>query len=166
MNTKPYLFLIAFGLFYATAFAQDLSNELKSVSASGGNATGTTGSASYTVGQVFYTTAAGSDGSVAMGVQQAFDISVDTSVENTKDILLSCSLYPNPASEYIILNIDNEKWKNVSYQLFDSQGKLLETKQISETETSILLSNYLSSTYFLRITNGNKLIKTFKIVKN
>ncbi len=40
--------------------------------ASGGNATGSGGSVSYSVGQVVYTTNIGTTGSVAQGVQQAY----------------------------------------------------------------------------------------------
>ena len=43
--------------------------------ASGAVATGIGGSSSYTVGQVVYTTNTGSNGSVAQGVQQPYEIS-------------------------------------------------------------------------------------------
>ena len=41
-------------------------------STSGGQALGTAGSSSYTVGQTVYGTYTGSNGSVAQGVQQAY----------------------------------------------------------------------------------------------
>ncbi|MBV1889111.1 MAG: HYR domain-containing protein, partial [Proteobacteria bacterium] len=43
----------------------------ESINVSGGDATGTGGSSSYSVGQVFYTTNVGATGSVAQGVQQS-----------------------------------------------------------------------------------------------
>ncbi len=42
------------------------------ISASGGNATGSGGSVSYSVGQLFFMTHTGADGSVAEGVQQPY----------------------------------------------------------------------------------------------
>jgi hypothetical protein len=42
----------------------------ESVNGSGGDATGTGGTSSYSIGQVVYTTATGTNGSVAQGVQQ------------------------------------------------------------------------------------------------
>ena len=43
-------------------------------STSGGQALGTAGSSSYTVGQTVYDTYTGSTGSVAQGIQQTYDI--------------------------------------------------------------------------------------------
>jgi hypothetical protein len=48
----------------------------ESPTSTGGDATGAGGSSSYSVGQVVYTTATGINGSVAQGVQQAYEISV------------------------------------------------------------------------------------------
>ena len=47
----------------------------ESPTATVGEATGTGGTASYSVGQVVYTTTTGTNGSVAQGVQQPFEIS-------------------------------------------------------------------------------------------
>jgi hypothetical protein len=64
------------------------------IPATGGNAAGNGGSVSYTVGQIVYTTVSGTNGSVAQGVQQPYEISVVTGIEN-KEINLSCSIYSN-----------------------------------------------------------------------
>ena len=58
----------------------------ESVNATGGNASGSGGSASYSVGQVVYTNNTGTSGSVAQGVQQPFEISVVTGIEEAKGI--------------------------------------------------------------------------------
>lgn len=50
----------------------------EAIPASGGNATGSGGSVSYSVGQVEYSSNTGSGGSVAAGVQQPYEISVVT----------------------------------------------------------------------------------------
>ena len=47
----------------------------QAVLTSGGDATGTGGSAGYSIGQTVYSTTSGANGSVAHGVQQAFEIS-------------------------------------------------------------------------------------------
>ena len=62
-------------------------------SSAGGDATGTGGSSSYTVGQSVCTTAAGTGGSSSQGVQQAYKIDVISSVYFT-DILLEMNAYP------------------------------------------------------------------------
>jgi hypothetical protein len=55
---------------------------------------------------------------------------------------------------------------SLSYQLFDMYGKLLETKKLDGYETNIVMSNLVPATYFVKVIQGNKEIKTFKIIKN
>ena len=139
------------------------------VPATGGNASGSGGTVSYSVGQVVYTTNTGTNGSVAQGVQQPFEISIVMGLEEAKGIDLMVSVYPNPTTEYVKLKVDaltSLSIQSMSYQLFDINGKLLENKALEGTETSIVMSNLVPATYFLKVTEGNKELKTFKIIKN
>ena len=45
-------------------------------------------------------------------------------------------------------------------------GKLIESKKVENNETSIVMSNLVPATYFLKVIQDNKEIKTFKIIKN
>lgn len=121
---------------------------------------------SYTVGQVAYTTNAGTNGTVAQGVQQPYEISVITALEEARDFNLTCSAYPNPASDFPTLKIENYDKENLSYKLFDANGKPLESKKVTGNETQISMGIYLPSVYFLKIFDNQKEIKTFKIIKN
>jgi len=134
--------------------------------ASGGNISEEGGSVSYTVGQVVYNTNTGTNGSVAEGVQQPYEISVVTGIKEAKGISLTCSVYPNPASEFLKLKIDNYSGNTLSYQLYDLSGKLLENKNISNNETRISMGHLVPSTYFLKVIDHGKEIKSFKIIKN
>ena len=139
-----------------------------SVNATGGNASGSGGSASYSVGQLAYTTNTGTNGSVSEGVQQPFEISVVTGLEEAKGINLSVSAYPNPTTDFLNLKVDAStplSIQSMSYQLYDINGKLLENKKIEGNETSIVMSNLVPATYFVKVTEGNKEVKTFKIIK-
>jgi hypothetical protein len=152
--------LLAFIISLSTVSAQE------SVNATGGDASGSGGSASYSVGQVVYTTNTGTSGSVAQGVQQPFEISVVTGIEEANVINLSVSAYPNPAIDYLTLSIAEFDASNLSYQLYDMKGKLLQTKNLIGTETHIDMSTYVQSAYFVKVIQGNREIKTFKIIKN
>jgi hypothetical protein len=46
------------------------------IPAAGGNAKGSGGSASFTVGQIFYTKLSGTNGTVIQGIQQPYEISM------------------------------------------------------------------------------------------
>ena len=134
--------------------------------ASGGNASGSGGSMSYTVGQVLYTTNTGTNGSIAEGVQQPFEISVVVGIDQARDIILKCTAYPNPATDLLILEVEIPDGKNLFFQLYDIMGKLLISKKLIDNKTTIPMSNLAPATYFLKVTDNQIVVKTFKIVKN
>ena len=134
----------------------------ETVSATGDDATGSGGSSSYTVGQVVYTTNTGSNGSLSQGVQQAYEIyTVDVS-ETKRNI--SLSIYPNPTTDILKLKVDNTE--ALSYQLHDLQGKLLESKAITSSITSINTRGLPRATYLIKVMSGENKVKTFKVIKN
>lgn len=144
-------------------------SELKaqeSVNSSGGNATGSGGTASYSVGQVVYSTNNGINGSVAQGLQQPFEISVVTAIEEAKGINLTVLAYPNPATDCLTLRVADFLARRLSYQLYDISGTLLEAKKLEGNLTSIGISNLVPATYFVKVTEGSTEVKTFKIIKN
>jgi hypothetical protein len=158
---KALIVLIAFCIFgFGTAIRAQ-----NAIPASGGNATGSGGTVTYTIGQVVYTKYTGTNGSVAQGVQQPYEISVVTGIVEAKDISLEIEVYPNPATDFAKLKIENYQVKNLRYQLYDINGSLLKDNKVEGIETSISMQNLLPSMYFLKVTDNNKVIKTFKIIK-
>lgn len=135
----------------------------QATTASGGNASGSGGTVAYSVGQVVYTTITGSNGSAAQGVQQAFEISIVLGVENHQVNLIRA--YPNPTIDYLTLNVGNSDLSYLNFQLYDITGKLIENKKITSATETIRMENLPSATYFLKVTNNNKVVKTFKIIK-
>ena len=136
-----------------------------SVNTTGGNASGDGGSTSYSIGQVVYQTHTGTNGSVAEGVQQAYEISVVTAIEQAKNIDLTVTAYPNPVTDYLTLFISEFKLSGLSYQLFDMSGKLLLNEKITGSQTHIVMSPLVSASYLLVVKEENMRLKTFKIVK-
>ena len=131
----------------------------------GGEASGKGGSVSYSIGQMVNVINLGANGSVAQGVQQPYEISVVTGFEETKKIILISSVYPNPATSYLHLKVENEKFKDINYVLYDINGKHLNKQKLLDNETTIDMSNLVHGTYFLRVSEKNKEVNTFKIIK-
>ena len=78
----------------------------------------------YSAGQVVYTTHTGAaTGSVAGGVQQPFEISVVTEIGGATGISMQCTVFPNPTAESVLLTIENINADNLSYKLYDFNGK-------------------------------------------
>ena len=151
-------------LLLAISFAGLQAQE--AITTTGGNASGSGGSVSYSVGQVVYTTNTGTTGSVAQGVQQPFDIAVVTGLEEAKGITLQYSAYPNPVTDMLTLRIEGEVKTQYTVSLYDVNGICVVIKKISDVETSIDMKNLVRATYFLRVTDSSKEVKTFKIIKN
>lgn len=147
-------------------FSNDQIFAQESVNASGKDASGTGGTVNYSVGQIVYTTHTGTNGSVAQGVQQPYEISVVTALEEAKDIALSFLVYPNPTYDFLKLKVENYISENLTYLLYDISGKSIESKKIEGTEATIPMESLATGTYFLKVTEGNKDLKTFKIIKN
>lgn len=158
--------LLAFTFSISTVSAQE------SINATGGNVSGSGGSVSYSVGQFAYQTHTGRNGSVAQGVQQPFEISVVTAIEEANGIILSVSVYPNPTTDYLTLEVKGFELSTLSFQLYDMSGKLLQNDKITGNQTSIVMSNLVPATYFVKVvvkTQGiasQQDVKTFRIIKN
>jgi hypothetical protein len=159
--TKNYLCFI---LLILSGFGITLQAQ-NTIPATGGNATGTGGSVSYTVGQILYSTLTGTNGTVAQGVQQPYEISVVTAIRNTEEINLECLVYPNPTNGLIKLVFKSPDYENMSFRLYNINGVLLQDKKVESVETNISLENLSSSVYFLKIIKDNLEVKVFKIVK-
>ena len=146
------------------------------IPAAGGKATSLKGSVSYSVGQVDFTTAKSDHGRVSEGVQQTYEISVISGLDEAKDFTLSCIVYPNPVVDYLTLKVDEKYLFKLSYQIYTLDGKLIETKVIQSSETPIGMKTFSSQIYFLRVYETQpalssdpaqkRILKTFKIIKS
>ncbi len=154
--------LCIFSLF---GFCIAIGQGQQTIPATGGNASGSGGSVSYTVGQILYSTISGSNGTVAQGVQQPYEISVVTAIRNTEDISLKCAVYPNPTAGLTKLVFESDDFENLRFRLYDINGILLQDKKVESRETEISLENFSPSVYFLKVLRNNLEVKVFKIIK-
>lgn len=159
-NKKILLTAMLLGIGIAEVNAQESAN------ASGGIASGSGGSATYSIGQVVYETYSGSTGTVAQGVQQPFEISIVLELEEAEQITLSLLAYPNPTIDNLTLKAIHYDLNSLSYQLFDLNGRLLLNNRMTDIETSIPMLEFPDGVFILKVINDYKEIKTFKILKH
>jgi hypothetical protein len=133
--------------------------------AAGGEATGTGGSVSFSIGEVDYITATGNTGRMTEGVQQPYEIFIITGIEESL-VDLSLSVFPNPTRESVVLKVGPNDLDNMSFRLYDLLGNLLKDEKVMSTETVIDMNDLAMSTYFIKVMNSETEIKTFKIIKN
>lgn len=159
-RNKLYFFILIITIISVTK-----SYSQQSETASGGNATGTGGTSSYSVGQITYTSQSETGGLVNLGVQQPYEI-VTLGNDDFAEINLVMAAYPNPTTDLLHLVINDDKWNDLSYQLFDINGRTVTNlKKIMASETSLSMQELQLGTYFLAVNSANKAIKTFKIIK-
>ena len=136
----------------------------ESVNSAGGNAAGSGGSASYSIGQLVYTTNTGATGSVAQGVQHAYEI-FPVGISHLQNV--SIAAWPNPTADMLVLNIGNYKQASYTYVMYDAQGKAVLNGSINAAQTNINTQQLAMAAYFLNIYDQrNQQIQSFKIIKN
>ena len=130
----------------------------------GGDATGSGGSVSFSVGQMDYISISSTDGTVYQGLQHPYEISEVTSVSH-QPLDIAASLHPNPVKDYLYLNVPDELWQGLKITLIDIQGRSIHEEQLVDQSTIIAMQQTMPGTYFLIIQNEKNQIKSFKIIK-
>lgn len=132
---------------------------------SGGNSTGSGGNLAYSIGQFTFNSLTGTSGNLIQGNQQPYEISIISGVDDLIGLEYSISIYPNPSTTNLSLNIENFQEVNLNYQLFNIDGQLIDNQKIVTGETAIDMKNLIPATYLLIIIRQETPIKTFKIIK-
>lgn len=161
-QTKRILSILFFsGISLGGLYAQE------SLPVTGGEASGSGGTASYTVGQLSYTAEQSAAGTKSQGVQQTYEVSVISGIEDAPGISLEMAAYPNPAGDYLTIEVEKEQAKglNLSYRLYDMSGKLIVQKQIGSRKASLSMEGFAPAVYILTVSSENKELKAFRILK-
>ena len=99
-----------------------------------------------------------------------YNAPIDTGIANTTfQALSTCefvtdnsiNIYPNPAVNFVTINSDSTI---NSIQLYDVQGRLLQTKIENQTEVTFDISNQSNGIYFFKIQSDNG-VKVIKLIK-
>jgi hypothetical protein len=162
MKTKVLKYLIAIGLIISTTCV-GLTQELQAVGSGGAYHQSTTSSISWSLGEVVTQTLKAGDYIITQGFQQS-KLTL-TSVFERPGYISLVNAYPNPTSDFIYLDVDGEV-KDLSFAVYDMNGKLLASGKFEENPTRVSFANFGSGIYFVRITKGNLEVNTLKVVKN
>ena len=72
-------------------------------------------------------------------------------------------IFPNPTEDLLI--IKSSEFENVSYILYDAQGKMVMQNILSAEQTPVQVSHLSPGAYSLMLRNETQNLKTFKLVK-
>jgi hypothetical protein len=153
--------IVMFSLLYATTIsAQEV------VSTQGDSYSNANGSIDFTVGEAIINTGTDGTNDLTQGFHQTNwnFLGVEDNAPNYE-----ASIFPNPTSD--VLNIKTSSFENVTYTLYDAQGKLVLQSILAAEVTPIQVSHLAPGAYSLQLTfeEGKKSAsksKTFKLIKS
>ncbi|HYG49585.1 MAG TPA: T9SS type A sorting domain-containing protein [Flavobacteriales bacterium] len=131
--------------------------------AAGAEATGA-GTVSYSVGQVAYTYIQSAAHNANQGVQQPYEFF--TLLISESVYTFDATVFPNPSSNDVLLEIKEPFRKGMSCSLYDEQGKLIASQSINASKTIIPTSQLANATYLLEVKLNDRKITGFKIIKH
>ncbi|MGC9344611.1 MAG: T9SS type A sorting domain-containing protein [Bacteroidales bacterium] len=137
-----------------------------SIATAGGDASNSGGSVAYTIGQTLFTMHHEMNvGTLNQGIQQPYEVFLTTGIDYARKLDIKFSAYPNPVTDKIILKVEGNLKPGYRVSVYDIHGKILEKSKITSTSTDLFMDKLEPAIYLLKITNNNKEITTFKIIK-
>ena len=94
---------------------------------------------------------------------QTLNIGTTSTTENAVDI--DFTLFPNPTQDVIRCQLQNYLPRDGRIMIYNSNGHIMLTEKIRVGATNIDLTNFEAGIYFYELREGNKKIKSGKIVK-
>lgn len=161
MKTKTFSKFIIVSAFMASISV--FTNAQQVISSSGSTLKNSTGSLSFTVGELVIDTKNAGATTITQGFHQT-KLTI-TAMNVLREQNFSISAFPNPTNDFVNLKIEKGEIRDVEFILFDLQGKVLSNRKIEGTNTEVSFSGYNSGNYFLKVMQNGKEIQTFKIVK-
>lgn len=135
----------------------------------GGDGYGTSGSVSFTSGEVAVRTAEARSITVVdvtqyftEGIQQAF-VTKDLAVDRT--LTVNLSIYPNPTQNGVVMECNGTDTP-LFYELYNMKGQQVLNGRYEGGQQRIDMSKMTSGSYLMRVSNAEKnQYGTFKIIK-
>ena len=157
---KNPLILLLFFSFSLALTAQEI------ISTQGNTYSNASGSIDFTIGEVVIFTGTNGINDATQGFHQT-----NWNFLGVEDFApdYEASIFPNPTSD--VLNIKTSSFENVTYTLYDAQGKLVLQNILAAEVTPIQVSHLAPGSYSIQLTfeEGKKSAlksKTFKLIKS
>jgi hypothetical protein len=147
--------LVLFSLFASISVsAQEV------IATQGDSYSNATGGIDFTIGEVIINTGTDGTNDLTQGFHQTNwnFVGLEDHAPNYEAII-----FPNPTED--VLNIRTSTFENVTYTLYDAQGKLVMQNILSAEQTPIQVSQLAPGSYSLTLNNETQNLKTFKLIK-
>ncbi len=159
MTRQIHLFMAGLLLFAAMPLH---SQEV--IASSGDYFENSSGSLSFTLGEIATETLENDQMVLNQGFQQS-GLTI-TKVSEAEKSPVQLDVYPNPASSYVILSLSEEPGKDWLFRVVASSGKIMIQKKIDDRKITVQLESCPPGIYLLQISDGNSMTHSYKIVKH
>ena len=147
--------IVLFSLFAAISVsAQEV------VSTQGESYSNASANINFTIGEVIINTGTDGTNDITQGFHQT-----NWNFLGVEDFApdYEATIFPNPTQD--VLNIKTSSYENVTYTLYDAQGKLVMQNLLSSEQTPIQVSQLAPGSYSLTLNNPQQQLKTYKLIK-
>ena len=129
----------------------------------GGGASDPSGTVSFSVGQVAAGSHAGPGGSVQEGVQQPY---VDLSTSTPDGDPVQARLWPNPATEHLLIELSALPGPDLEYQLFDEAGRQLLSGPVNGPRTTLPIDRLAPGAHLVVLLDRGTPVGSIPFIKN
>ena len=130
------------------------------ISTQGESYSNASGNIDFTIGEVIINTGTNGTNDITQGFHQT-----NWNFLGVEDFApdYEATIFPNPTQD--VLNIKTSSYENVTYTLYDAQGKLVMQNLLSSEQTLIQVSQLAPGSYSLTLNNVQQQLKTYKLIK-
>lgn len=161
MNTK--LIYSCIRVFAFLVLLSNFSYAQQVLSSSGGTGQNSSGSISYTLGELVIDTKVKGATTITQGFHQ--NQIIVTAISEPSVSGFSMVVFPNPTNDFVTLKIEKGEIQNLGFILFEAQGRFLLKEQVTGSEQTVSFEQLNPGAYFIKILKNGMELQTFKIVK-
>ena len=155
-------YILVFGLLMAFS-ATSQSIESYVITSTGASLMSSEGTLYISIGEPMNTEI--SEGEIMIS-QGFLNVSVESQPPLSTDDFLDevINVYPNPTKAVLTIDIP-EMDGNYSYRITDVAGALIQSNSLNQSQSSLLLDDFNSGTYFLQVIKEGRQSRTLRITK-
>jgi len=146
-----------------TLWGNEVIEAQQVISSMGGSLQNSSGTLSYTLGELVIDTYTSGSVTITQGFHQP-KITV-TEINELSDPDFLITVFPNPTNAIITLQTEKAITGKIKYALFDLNGKVLLDGELENDKTEITFESMNPGIYFIKIFKDGIETRTFKIVK-
>lgn len=144
-------------------FVSGMAKSQEVIAPAGADASNENMSISWTVGELAIETLAAGDIILTQGFHQPATTVV--SVDELPDHPANISAFPNPATDYVHIQIADGDHGDLHYAIYDFRGSVVMQGELTGDMTQLSLAGMQPATYFVKVFEGHTELKTFKLIK-